>query len=193
MTYLRSLPHDAALPHVLRAFPDTSAPLLDYHQALLRGPSPFSVAQRELIAAYVSGLNACTYCHGVHTATAHAFGVEEGLLSELLADIDTAEVEAPMRPVLHYARKLTLTPSRITPTDAEDVYAAGWDEHALHDAVSVCALFNFMNRLVEGLGVTAGDSYFTAAATRLSGESGYAGVASATATNHGTAADTAPE
>jgi AhpD family alkylhydroperoxidase len=77
MAYLRSLPDRAVLRDVFAAFPHTSRPLLGYHQALLRGPSPFSVAERELIAAYVSGLNACDYCHGVHSATARAFGVDE--------------------------------------------------------------------------------------------------------------------
>jgi hypothetical protein len=43
----------------------------------------------------------------------------------------------------------------------------GWDEHALYDAVSVCALFNFMNRLVEGLGIRADPGYFNLAAERL--------------------------
>ena len=57
------LPGDAVvLLAVFRAYPDTARPLLDYHQALLRGRSPLSVAERELIAAYVSGLNACRYC-----------------------------------------------------------------------------------------------------------------------------------
>ncbi len=70
MTFLPSLPDDAVLLDVFRAFPQTARPLLEYHQALLRGPSPLSVAERELIAAFVSGLNACRYCHGVHTATA---------------------------------------------------------------------------------------------------------------------------
>lgn len=176
MSYLPSLPPDAVLADVFAAFPASSAPLLDYHQVLLRGPSPFSVAERELIAAYVSGLNACGYCHGVHTATAEAFGIPEGLLSDLVADVGTAAVDARMRPVLRYVRKLTLTPSRMAPSDAEEVFAAGWDERALHDAVSVCALFNFMNRLVEGLGVNAGAAYFAAAARRLSGEAGYAGL-----------------
>lgn len=81
-----------------------------------------------------------------------------------------------MRPVLRYVRKLTLTPSRMTPSDADEVFAAGWDEQALHDAVSVCALFNFMNRLVDGLGIEAGDTYFATAAGRLSSEPGYAGL-----------------
>lgn len=181
MTYLPSLPADAVLLDVFRAFPDTAAPLLDYHQVLLRGPSPLSVAERELIAAYVSGLNACEYCHGVHAATAAAFGIPEKQLSELVIDEELAVATARMRPLLRYVRKLTLTPSRMTPSDAEEVLAAGWDERALHDAVSVCALFNFMNRLVEGLGIEAGEAYFTTAAGRLSSDAGYLGLRAASA------------
>ena len=175
MAYLQSLPERAVLRDVFAAFPHTSRPLLDYHQALLRGPSPFSVAERELLAAYVSGLNACGYCHGVHSATARAFGVDEGLVAGLLDDVDAAPVDQRMRPVLAYVGKLTRTPSRMTAADAEAVFAAGWDERALHDAVSVCALFNLMNRLVEGLGIEAGEDYFRVAAERLASQ-GYAGL-----------------
>ena len=50
-------------------------------------------------------------------------------------------------------RKLTLTPSRIGLADAAAVFSAGWDEQALFDAISVCALFNFMNRIVDGSGI----------------------------------------
>jgi len=176
MTYLPSLPEDAVLLDVFRAYPETSRPLLDYHQALLRGPSPLTVAERELIAAYVSGLNACRYCHGVHTVTAQAFGIPEGALDTLLDDIGTAPVTERMKPLLRYTGKLTLTPAKITPGDAEAVLAAGWEEQALHDAVAVCGLFNLMNRLVEGLGITAGEDYFRASARRLA-DIGYTGLA----------------
>jgi len=175
MTYLPSLPGDAVLLDVFRAYPEIYRPLLDYHQALLRGPSPLSVAERELIAAYVSGLNACRYCHGVHQATAQAFGTGEGTLAALLADVSTAPVPERMKPLLEYADKLTVSPAKITPADARSVLDAGWDERALHDAVAVCGLFNLMNRLVEGLGITAGEDYFRAAAHRLA-DTGYSGL-----------------
>jgi alkylhydroperoxidase family enzyme len=48
-------------------FPETRKPLIEFHEVLLRGPSPFTEAERELIAAYVSGLNRCRYCHGVRS------------------------------------------------------------------------------------------------------------------------------
>ncbi len=175
MTYMTSLPPGAVLLDVFRAYPGIYRPLLEFHQALLRGPSPLSVAERELIAAYVSGLNACGYCHGVHQATAQEFGVAEGTLAALLDDVATAPVPERMKPLLRYAGKLTLTPAKVTPGDAEAVLAAGWEEQALHDAVAVCGLFNLMNRLVDGLGITAGADYFAAAASRLA-ETGYAGL-----------------
>ena len=59
MSFLASLPEDARLRHVLKRFARTARPLIEYHEELLRGESPLTTAQRELIAAFVSGLNAC--------------------------------------------------------------------------------------------------------------------------------------
>jgi alkylhydroperoxidase family enzyme len=112
----------------------------------------------------------------VDSATAAAFGVPEEVVSALVADLPTAPVEDRLKPVLELVRTLTLTPSRVTDAEIAAVYEAGWDEQALHDAVSVCALFNLMNRLVDGLGVTAGREYFATASRRLAGEAGYAGL-----------------
>ncbi|MGH3811345.1 MAG: carboxymuconolactone decarboxylase family protein [Pseudonocardiaceae bacterium] len=175
MAHLPSLPERAVLLDVFRAYPDTARPLLDYHEALMRGDSPLTVAERELIAAFVSALNACSYCHGVHQATARRFGVAEGILEGLLEDVETAAVEERLRPLLSYVAKLTVEPSRVGSHDAQAVMAAGWSEQALFDSVAVCGLFNLMNRLVEGLGVAGDEQYFGVAADRLA-DGGYAGL-----------------
>lgn len=104
----------------------------------MRGESPLSQAERELIAAYVSGLNACNYCFGVHGTTALAFGIEEGLLASLLADPATAAIDERMRALSGYVARVTKEPARVSPAGAQRVLDAGWDEQALHDAVSVC-------------------------------------------------------
>jgi len=153
--HLTSLRDDALLSDVFRRFPEHAAPLADYVQRLMRGPSPLSVAQRELVGAYVSGLNACVYCRSVRTAIAVAQGVEEQLVAALVDDLATAPVEDRMRPLLGLVRTLTLTPAKVRDTEIAAVYAAGWDQQALHDAVCICGLFNMMKRLVEGLGITA--------------------------------------
>ena len=144
-----------ALDKVFRRFPHTVLPLLEYHDRLLRDPSPLTVAERELIAAYVSGVNSCTYCHGAHIIAARAFGISQDLFEGLMADLETSAVDEKLKPILAYVGKLTRTPSLMTDADAAPVYAAGWDEQALFDAISVCALFNFMNRIVEGSGIKA--------------------------------------
>lgn len=175
MSNFPSQPAPLSLLEVFRRFPATARPLIAYHEALMRGPSDLSIGERELIAAYVSALNACGYCHGVHAATAEAFGVAPQVLSALLEDPATAPVDAKLRPILAFAGLLTREPSRIRPQDVEAVYAAGWSEAALHDAVSVCALFNMMNRLVDGLGVSAEAGYLAMSGARLH-DGGYAGL-----------------
>jgi len=176
MAHLSSLGEDAVLMDVFRAYPATSRPLLDYHEVVMRGPSELTVGERELIAAYVSGLNACGYCHGVHTVTAEACGVAAGAAPAAVEDLDTAPVDERLRPVLRYVAKLTRAPASVSRADADEVRAAGWSDDALHDAIMVCALFNFMNRMVEGHGIRAGSDYFEKSGRRLE-ELGYAGLA----------------
>jgi uncharacterized peroxidase-related enzyme len=175
MSYLTSLPDDTALLEIFEAYPDTARVLLPLHEQVMRAPSPFTAGERELIAAYVSGLNACTYCNGIHAVTAREFGVPEHVLAAALDDLDSAPVDERMRPVLRYLGKLTRTPWAVGEADARAVYEAGWDERALHDAVLVCALFNFMNRMVDGLGVHVGPQYAEISGRRLH-EGGYLGL-----------------
>ena len=154
MPLFPSLPSTPHISDVFQAFPDNVNPLLEYHDLLLRGDSPLSVGQREMIAAYVSGLNACRFCFGAHRIYAEVFGVSGDLIDKLIEDLDSAPIEDEMRPILRYVQKLTALPARLTTSDAEAVYAQGWSEKALYDAIQVCALFNFMNRIVEGTGVS---------------------------------------
>lgn len=153
MAVFPSMDGEPNLGKVFRLFPKTLAPLLEYHDRLLRDPGPLRVADRELIAAYVSGLNACTYCHGAHVVAAQAFGIDPDLFEGLMADPLTSAVDERLKPILVYVGKLTRTPALMSDRDAEPVWAAGWSEEALFDAVSICALFNLMNRIIEGSGI----------------------------------------
>lgn len=148
-----SLPDNATLGSVYQAFPEKLAPLCAYESLVMRGQSALSVADRELIAAYVSGLNACAYCHGAHSVFAKAYGIEVETIEALMEDRETAPVREDLKPILAYVEKLTISPSRMTETDAEAVYAAGWSEGALFDAIQVCGVFNLVNRFIEGTGV----------------------------------------
>ena len=175
MAFLPSLERNPVLLNVFKAFPATVEPLLDYHEALMRGASPLSPAERELIAAVVSTLNDCRYCAGVHTATAEYLGVAPGSVARLAEEGTAPGIEPKLQPLISYVRKLTEAPTSLSRADADAVFAAGWEEQALHDAVAVCCLFNFMNRYVEGLGIEADADYFILAGERL-GCGGYEGL-----------------
>lgn len=153
MPFLKSLPPDAQMKDVLRTSPAVGVPFAQWHEALLRGPSPFTIGERELFAGYVSALNVCGYCHGEHQAVAESFGIAPGLLDALLADALNAPVDAKLKPIFAYLAKLTLTPSRVTAGDVDAVLAAGWSDEALYHAASVCAMFCCDNRIILGLGI----------------------------------------
>ncbi len=157
MARFPSLPENPQLGDVFKRFPKAVWSLCEYHDILLRGDSEFSVAEREMLAAYVSGLNACNYCHGSHQIIAEAHGIEATVFDNLVNDPENSGIEDKFFPLLAYLKKLTDTPGKMTDRDAEQVFAAGWSEEALYDAVCICAIFNCMNRIVEGTGVISND------------------------------------
>lgn len=167
MPHVRSLPENASLQDLRRTYSGLFDLMRPYAQQLMRGPSPLSEGERELIAAYTSGLNSCRYCHGVHSRVACQFGIDEGLFEALLTNLDEAPVERRLKPLLIFARKLTEAPSRLIAEDSAAVYEAGWSEEALVHTVAVCAYFNQMNRLVEGAGIVGEGTGYEAAAGQL--------------------------
>ncbi|MEL0083651.1 MAG: carboxymuconolactone decarboxylase family protein [Gammaproteobacteria bacterium] len=153
MPRLEKLAEDATLIDLLTAYPAGAKIVGLAVQEALRGDSPLSVQDRELIATYVSGLNQCHYCHGAHHHIAEAVGVDGELLDAVLADLDSAPVESRMKPILSYVKKLTLAPSQVSDADSDAILAAGWDSDAIYSANLVVAAFSFMNRYVEGAGL----------------------------------------
>jgi uncharacterized peroxidase-related enzyme len=151
---------NATVPEILKMSPEAGAALMEVHEAVMRGPSPLSPGERELIAAYVSGVNECRYCRGVHAETAKAFGLPSEAVDKMFDDLEYAGLDDKMKPVLRLARKLTEAPASVAEADAQAVYDAGWDEQALHDVIMVVSLFNLMNRLLEGHGVHGHDELF---------------------------------
>jgi len=148
MSLIRSLPENAVLSDLRSKYADLFDLLRPYADRLMRGPSPLTSGDRELIAAYVSGINSCRYCFGSHSLVARGFGIDEPVFEALMRDLDHAPVSARLKPILRYVRKLTETPSKMTTADAD-------------------AYFNNMNRLVEGSGIVGSPDEYANAAARL--------------------------
>jgi uncharacterized peroxidase-related enzyme len=161
MARFRSLGDKASVPDILKMSPQAGRALLEMHEAIMRGPSALTPGQRELISAYVSGVNKCQYCHGVHSQTAKAYDdIPGAAVDRMMDNLETAGFDDKIKAILRFARKLTEAPSSITDADAQAVFDAGWDEKALHDATMVVCCFNFMNRLLEAHGVHGNEELF---------------------------------
>jgi len=155
MAFVKSVPEaEESVAAVLRRYPQQAILITDLADVIMRsGDCAFTSEQRELIGAYTSGTNDCTYCYDTHKATAEAFGVNENLLEAMLSDLDGSAVDEKLKPVLRYVKKLTETPSRMVQADADAIFNAGWDEDCFHYTVMICGLFNLMNRMMDGYGV----------------------------------------
>lgn len=145
---------DLDLIALFKKFPDRGIfPLLEYHDAILRNESELTIGERELIAAYVSSLNHCHYCFSAHRDHAKAWGIPSEIFGNVQIDLDHPDFPQRMRPVLIFVRQLTVDPAGTGMPDVQGIYDADFSEEGLFDIISVTALYNFMNRILEGAGI----------------------------------------
>jgi uncharacterized peroxidase-related enzyme len=120
------------------------------HEAM-RGPSAWSVADRELMAAFVSKVNQSAFCIGAHTATAAQAYQDGAKVQAVLADLESAPVEAGLRATLRMLGKLTRE-GKVSAEDMREVLSAGISREQVEDALAVCAAFNTTDRLADAFG-----------------------------------------
>ncbi|MEJ8568595.1 carboxymuconolactone decarboxylase family protein [Elongatibacter sediminis] len=153
--------------------PDRYRHCMDLGKTLMTGPGELKRRERELLAAYVSALNACSFCAGTHTGIARAFGWDANVLEDLLEDPAAAAVPETLTPILLFVRKLTLQPMRCTAADVEAITKAGWTEQTVSDVVAIAAYYAMTNRLASGHGIEALSGEENAAIGRHIAEQGY--------------------
>ena len=120
------------------------------HEAM-RGPSAWSVADRELMAAFVSKVNESAFCISAHTATARQAYQDGPRVAAVLADLESAPVEEPLRATLRMLGKLTAE-GKLSAEDMREVLSAGVSPRQIEDALAVCAAFNMTDRLADAFG-----------------------------------------
>jgi uncharacterized peroxidase-related enzyme len=141
---------------LLQYRPETGRPLSELAEVLLRGPSTLSRGERELIAAYVSGLNDCQYCSASHSACAAA-QLPEGmaLVEQVRADASGAPVSEKLKALLAIAAAVQRSGLQVTDEHIARARAAGATDLEIHDTVLIAAAFCMMNRYVDGLATIA--------------------------------------
>jgi uncharacterized peroxidase-related enzyme len=129
-----------------------------YRAALHDDANTLPMWLQETISSYVSILNNCPYSLANHWANAR----------HLIADTDRADtVEKALHSrqpekafsgcelaLLQYAEKLTLKPGEIVEADVTRLRDNGLDDGQILEANQIICYFNYVNRSLNGLGVT---------------------------------------
>ncbi len=155
------MPHielSPSLPGISAAFafrPETAAPMRELAHILLfesGQTTSLSSRDRELIAAYVSSLNNCYFCHASHgAAAAHHAGGSDELVGSVCANPRTADISPKLKALLAIAARVQADAKTVTPFLVQAARAEGATDLEIHDAVLIAAAFSMYNRYVDGL------------------------------------------
>jgi len=129
-----------------------------YRAALHDDVNTLPMWLQETVASYVSILNDCAYSLANHWANARhlidndarADAIEAALLARTPEDVFAGRELA----LLRYAEKLTLRPGEMVRDDAETLRGQGLDDGEILEANQIVCYFNYVNRSINGLGVT---------------------------------------
>jgi len=136
--------------------PEAAKPLTELTEVVLRGPGPLPLADRELIATYVSSQNDCFFCQTSHGAVAaHHLGGNEAIVADVKDDFEHAGISEKLKALLAIAGKVRRSGKDVQPSDIERAREHGATDLEIHDTVLIAAMFCLANRYVDGLATLA--------------------------------------
>ncbi len=144
--------HAPGISGLLAFRPETAGPLGALAEALLRGPSPLSTGDRELIATVVSHRNECRFCRNSHGAAARRLlHWSSETLDAVLENPDIAPISEKLRALIRIAWKVQRDGRSVSDSDVARARDTGADDIEIHDTVLIAAAFCMYNRYVDGL------------------------------------------
>ncbi|MEQ9423735.1 MAG: peroxidase-related enzyme [Cyclobacteriaceae bacterium] len=134
--------------------PKTITDHMNLYMTIMFGKSPLKRVQREMIGVVVSNANDCEYCQVHHIEAVNNFWKDDERAAKLRLDYKTADLSATDTALCDFAWELTKNPGITNQSDlTKPLKAAGLDDRSILDATLVIGYFNFVNRIVLGLGV----------------------------------------
>ncbi|MEM7016738.1 MAG: peroxidase-related enzyme [Pseudomonadota bacterium] len=113
---------------------------------------------QECIASWVSILNHCDYSLANHWANAHHLIGDESRAAKIHDALQAHKpgdaFDARETALFDYAQKLTVAPGDMCEADVEAVRAVGFDDGEILELNQIVCYFNYVNRSINGLGVT---------------------------------------
>jgi len=134
--------------------PESIAAHIDLYMTIMFGKSPLKRYQREMIAVVVSAANQCDYCVAHHGNALNHFWKDQKKVQQVTKDYAKAGLSEADLLLCQYAFVLTVLPGEIKEEKhTEKLKSAGLDDRAILDAALITSYFNFVNRMILGLGV----------------------------------------
>ena len=161
-------------PMALR--PETSKPLNELAEALLRADNSLTRGERELIATHVSYLNDCFFCQNAHGGLAqHYLSCDLEQMDKIKMSPETAPISGKMKALLSIAGSVQKGGKYVTTEQVQKAKGLGATDLEIHDTVLIAAAFCMFNRYVDGLGTWAPeDRMFYVNRAKARAEEGYA-------------------
>jgi uncharacterized peroxidase-related enzyme len=130
---------------------------LDIHMMLYEhimfGKSELSRRQREMIGVVVSKTNTCGYCVSHHATSFFHVTEDHDLMNDISNDFRNASLSQTDLAICLYVEKLTQHPYRMEEDDVISLRKNNLCDLAIFQINQICAYFNYVNRIVFGLGV----------------------------------------
>lgn len=161
-------------PMALR--PETTKPLNEFAEILMRSDNSLSRADREIIGTHVSYLNDCFFCQNAHGGLAqHYVGCDLEQMDFIKMNPEKAPISDKLKALLAIAGSVQKGGKHVTPEQIERAKNQGATDLEIHDTVLIAAAFCMFNRYVDGLGTWAPeDRMFYVNRAKSRAEEGYA-------------------
>ena len=156
--------------------PETTKPLNELAEVLLRSENSLSRGDRELIATYISYLNDCFFCQNAHGGIAqHYLGCDMSFIDDVKRDKDNAKISPKLKALLTIAASVQRGGKHVTTEQVAKAKSLGATDLEIHDTVLIAAAFCMFNRYVDGLNTWAPqDRMFYINRAKDRAEEGYA-------------------
>lgn len=138
--------------------PESIEKHIDLYLEIMFSRSELSRADREMMAVVVSVKNGCEYCRLHHAEALNQYWKNDKKTEQFITDYRNAGLTETQIILCEFAENLTVNPSQFDdPQGTEKLRSAGLSDQAILDATLVVAYFNFVNRIVQALGVESSE------------------------------------
>jgi uncharacterized peroxidase-related enzyme len=145
------------IPPILKCFathPALLRQMMEVASALIFCEGHLSRRMKEMMATYISSLNACPYCVDSHAFFLHVHGGNDVLVDALSSgNLEEAPLQENERLLLEFVRKVSRESYKISAQDVESLCRGNWNNEEIAEAVHVAAMFACFNRVANAFGL----------------------------------------